>query len=275
MHRRRRAIYLVLAAVALVTLFPFIWMLITSFKSPGALFRLPPSFAPDLLFSDEPFSNYAVVLGQRNFLRYALNSSIVAGSAAAGQLLTCSLAGFAFARFDFAGKRILFAVLIATLFIPNEVTIIPEFLLMSRLNWLDTWAPLIVPSLLVGAFGTFLLTEYFKTIPPDYEEAARLDGANALQIYWHVFLPMARPALASLFVIAFINNWNELLRPVLYISSPELRTLPLALMAFETQYEADWTRLMAGAVISILPLIGIYLAAQKHIVRGFIASGIR
>lgn len=175
----------------------------------------------------------------------------------------------------FPGRAWIFGLLIGTLFVPVEVTIIPEFLLMIQLGWLDTYLPLIVPSLMVGAFGTFLLTEFFKTVPKEYEEAAIMDGANPFQVYWFVFLPVARPALASLFVVGFINNWNELLRPVLYISSPDLRTVPLALMSFEGQYESAWTLLMAGAVLSILPMVVVYLAALRYIVQGFMASGIK
>jgi multiple sugar transport system permease protein len=195
--------------------------------------------------------------------------------AALGQLVTCSLAAFAFARMRFPLKSLIFGALIFTLLIPIEITIIPEFLLMVRLGWLDTYLPLIVPSLMVGAFGTFLLTEYFKTIPPALEEAATIDGASPFGIYWSVFLPLAGPALASLFVIAFITNCNELLRPVLYIASSHLRTLPLGLTALQGQYESSWTLLMAGSVVSILPMILVYLAAQKYIIRGFVSSGLK
>ncbi len=264
-----------LLAFAFLTLFPFFWMLITSFKLPGDVFRLPPDLRPSLLWTDTPFANYSQVLFQFDFLRYAGNSLFVATTAATGQLVTCSLAGFAFARMRFPLKSVLFAALIFTLLIPVEVTIIPEFLLMVRLGWLDTYLPLIVPSLMVGAFGTFLLTEYFKTVPASLEEAATIDGASPFAIYRHIFLPLATPALASLFVIAFITNWNELLRPVLYISDRNLRTLPLGLTTLQGQYESSWTLLMAGSIISILPMILVYLAAQKYIIRGFMSSGIK
>jgi multiple sugar transport system permease protein len=268
-------LYLFLLGFAFLTLFPFLWMVITSFKLPGDVFRIPPSLVPTLLFSDDPFANYREVLFRFNFLRYAFNSFFVATLAALGQLVTCSLAAFAFARMRFPLKSLIFGALIFTLLIPIEITIIPEFLLMVRLGWLDTYLPLIVPSLMVGAFGTFLLTEYFKTIPPALEEAATIDGASPFGIYWFVFLPLAGPALASLFVIAFITNWNELLRPVLYISSSHLRTLPLGLTALQGQYESNWTLLMAGSVVSILPMILVYLAAQKYIIRGFVSSGLK
>ncbi len=269
------AVYGSLLVFAFITLFPFFWMLITSFKLPGDVFRLPPNLRPSLLWTETPFANYTQVLFQFDFLRYAGNSLFVATTAATGQLVTCSLAGFAFARMRFPLKNVLFGLLIFTLLVPIEVTIIPEFLLMVRLGWLDTYLPLIVPSLMVGAFGTFLLTEYFKTVPASLEEAATIDGASPFAIYRHIFLPLATPALASLFVIAFITNWNELLRPVLYISDRNLRTLPLGLTTLQGQYESSWTLLMAGSVISILPMILVYLAAQKYIIRGFMSSGIK
>lgn len=273
--RRTVLIYVFLVAYSLVTLVPFAWMVLTSFKEAGDVFRVPPTLVPSLLFSGEPFQNYREVLTRYSFARYALNSLFVAGTAALGQLVTCSLAGYAFARMNFRGKNFLFAVVLGTMLVPVEITIIPEFLLMVRLGWLDSYLPLIVPSLMIGAFGTFLLTEFFKTIPSELEDAAVIDGASPFGAYLRIFLPLARPALASLFVIAFITNWNELLRAVLYISDSSLRTLPLALTALQGQYEARWTLLMAGAVVSVLPMILVYLAAQKHIVRGFVSSGLK
>ena len=283
LQRRKRVLVLVgntfiyafLLAFAFLTLFPFFWMLLTSFKVPGDVFRLPPSFVPSMLLSETPFANYREVLFRFDFLRYVGNSLLVSSIAASGQLLTCSLAGFAFARMTFRLKNLLFGALIFTLLIPIEVTIIPEFLLMMRLGWLNSYLPLIVPSLMVGAFGTFLMTEFFKTFPPSLEEAATIDGANAFDIYRLIYLPLASPALASLFVVAFISNWNELLRPVLYITDRNLRTLPLGLTALQGQYESSWTLLMAGSIISILPMIVVYLLAQRYIIRGFLSSGIK
>lgn len=278
LRRRQVAVtitYLALITYGLITIIPFAWMLVTSFKPEGSVFEVPPSFFPALLFGETPFANYQEILTRFNFGRYLANSAFVSTTAALGQLVTCSLAGFAFARLNFPGRGLLFAVVLLTMLVPIEVTIIPEFLLMVRLGWLDTYLPLIVPSLMVGAFGTFLLTEFFKTVPRDLEDAATLDGAGVFGVYWHVFLPSARPALASLFVIAFITNWNELLRAVLYVSKSDLRTVPLGLTALQGQYESSWTLLMAGSVLSILPMILVYLAAQRHIVRGFVTSGLK
>ncbi len=264
-----------LLAYGALTIFPFLWMLITSFKPVGDTFKLPPSLIPSLLFTDHPFLNFELVFQERNFFRYFINSCIVAILASLGQLFTCSLAGFAFARIVFPGKKLIYVVLVTTMFVPTEVVIIPEFFLMRYLGWIDTLLPLIVPSLLVGAFGTLMMTEYFKSVPRELEEAAFIDGARAFHIFFYIYLPAARPALASLFVVAFIHNWDELLRPVLYITNNVWKTLPQALMNFVSQYESEWTLLLTGSLISTLPLLLVYLVAQKYVVQGFVHSGIK
>ncbi|SLN75021.1 carbohydrate ABC transporter permease [Roseisalinus antarcticus] len=269
------ALYAVLLAYAAITLMPFAWMLITSFKESRDVFRLPPSFVPTMLQGPEPFGNYTRVLTQHDFLLYFRNSFFVSTTAALGQMATCALAGYAFARMELPGKNVIFALILATAFVPTEVTIIPEFLLMRGLGWVDSFLPLIVPSFLVGSFGTFMLREYFASLPGEYGEAARIDGAGPFRIFWRVYLPLARPALISIFVIAFINNWDELLRPLLYLNSPELRTVPLGLMRFVGEFESEWTLLMAGSVASTLPLILIYVLGQKYVLQGFAGGGVK
>ncbi|MEM5475508.1 carbohydrate ABC transporter permease [Pacificibacter sp. AS14] len=268
-------LYSVLAVYSLVTLAPFMWMLITSFKEPSDVFKIPPSFVPSMLFSDTPFANYATVWTERSFVSFFLNSTWVAFMASIGQVFTTSLAGYAFARLELPGKNVLFAIVLATAFVPTEVTIMPEFLMMRWIGWIDTFASLIVPSFLVGAFGTFMLREYFASLPSDYADAAYVDGASPFQIFYKVYLPLAQPALVSVFVIAFINNWNELLRPLLFLNSPEKFTVPLGLMSFVNQYEASWTLLMAGSVISTVPLILIYMLTQRYILQGFVGGGVK
>ena len=269
------ALYGVLLVYAAVTLLPFAWMLITSFKESREVFRLPPSFVPTLLFGPDPLANYTEVLTRHDFLLYFRNSFFVSTTAALGQVATCALAGYAFARMHLPGKTAIFALILTTAFVPTEVTIIPEFLLMRGLGWIDTFLPLIVPSFLVGSFGTFMLREYFASLPNEYGEAARIDGAGPFRIFWRVYLPLARPALISIFVIAFINNWDELLRPLLYLNSPELRTVPLGLMRFVGEFEAEWALLMAGSVASTLPLILVYLLGQKYVLQGFAGGGVK
>jgi len=268
-------LYLVLVAYAVVALMPFAWMLVTSFKEQRDLFRVPPSFRPTLLFTDAPLHNYVEVWDRRDFVVYFRNSLIVSTLAAVGQVFTCSLAGYAFAKMTLPGKNVLFALVLATAFVPAEVTIIPEFLLMRHLGWIDTWLPLIVPSFLVGAFGTFMLREYFGALPDAYGEAAVMDGANPFQVFFRIYLPLAQPALVAIFVIAFITNWDELLRPLIFLNAPELFTVPLGLLSFFGQYEAAWHQLMAGSVISVLPLVLVYVLTQRYVLQGFMGGGIK
>lgn len=279
---RRAARYGLLAAVAFLMAFPFIWMLLTTFKSPSYLFSIPPTFYPDKLFQPGMFSNYVPLFAEHNFVRYTQNSTVVALLAAIGQLFTSSLAGFAFARLRFWGRNAFFALLLATALIPIEVTIIPEFLLALLVfdpllagNWVDTLNPLIVPSFFVGTTGTFLLREFFAQVPREIEEAAVIDGAGVFAIYRRIYLPLSLPAMTTLFLLAFINNWNALLRAVIYLKSPEMRTLPLGLMTFQGDYGTDWNLLLSGSVITIAPLIVVYIFAQRYIIEGIATTGLK
>ena len=267
--------YLILLVFAFITIFPFLWMLLTTFKSSKAIFAIPPVWIPDKLFQPGMWDNYVTVFTKHNFIRYTFNSIFVSFMAAAGQVITCSLAGFAFARMEFRYKNFLFGALLATSMVPVEVSIIPEFLMMIKLGWLNTYLPLIVPSFLTGAYGTFMLREFFANIPQDLEDAAAIDGASVFGIYYKIFLPLAGSALVTLFVLAFINNWNALLRPVFYISESHLRTLPLGLMAFKGAYESQWHLLLTGSVISIVPLLVLYIFAQRFIIEGIATTGLK
>ena len=265
-------LYILLIFVGSLTIFPFLWMVATSFKTMGEVFRIPPSFTSSTLWTDAMWDNYRTVLYRHNFLRYVLNSVIVAGSAALGQLFTCSLGGFAFARMQFRGKNLVFGVLLATMMIPVEVTIIPEYLMMLRLGWYNTYYPLIVPSMLVGSLAP-LFRGFFENIPSSIEEAAIIDGANAWQMFSRVFFPNAKPVSASLIIIAFMNNWNDLLRPVIYLESERLYTATMGLMQFKGAYGAQWHLLLAASTVSVIPLIVVYIALQKYFVSGMLTSG--
>lgn len=273
MITRRVLVYIILGAIGFVLVFPFLWMVATSFTSGRAIFRLPPRF--DLMFTPQMFDNYVTVLRDYDFILYTINSTVVAGSAALGQIITCSLAAFAFARMRFPGRRILFVLMLSTMMIPLEVTIVPEFLLMMYLGWLDSWAPLIVPSFFIGTFGTLLLKEFFENMPIDLEDAAVVDGATSFTLYRKVYMPLSKAPLATLFIIAFVNNWNELLRPLLYIDTRRLMTLTVALTTFQSEYEARWNLLLTGSVISIIPLLIVYIFMQRYIIEGMTHTGMK
>jgi len=272
---RKALIYTIAVALTIFMIFPFIWMFINTFNSEQNIFRIPPSFIPDKLFKKDMFENYITVLKKYNFMRYILNSFIVASLAALGQVFTCSMAGFAFARMRFKGSKFIFSLLLATMMIPVQVTIIPEFLLMMKLGWLDTYLPLIVPSFLTGAFGTFLYKEFFENIPQDLEDAAAIDGAGPFRMFLNVFFPLARVETVTLFIIAFMNNWNDLLRPVLYISSESLYTVTIGLTQFQSEYDAEWNYLLTGSFLSVIPLFIVYIFLQRYIVEGVTHSGIK
>ena len=265
--------YLVLAFIALIVLIPFAWMVSTSLKGRGVLTEVPPRLLPEKFF----WANYPDTLIKHHFLRYSINSIYVALTASIGTLFTCSLAGFAFARLKFFGRDVLFSILLATMMVPLQVMIIPEFLIMLKLGWLDhpLYLALIIPSWLAGAFGTFMLRQFFKPIPKDLEDAAKIDGCSIFGIYFKIFLPLAKPALATLFIFAFMTSYNNLLRPILYISSMHRMTLTIGLANFTRQYEVNENLKMVGSVITLMPLVVLYSFAQKYFVKGITLSGLK
>lgn len=272
---QKALIYTLLGIIVIIMIFPFVWMVINTFNSEESIFKVPPKIIPDKLFKKDMFENYITVLRDYNFFRYSLNSFIVASLASLGQVFTCSMAGFAFARMRFRGKNIVFAILLSTMMIPIQVTIVPEFILMMKLGWLDTFAPLIIPSFLVGTFGTFMYKEFFENIPKDLEDAAAIDGAGPLSMFLRVFFPLSIVQTITLFIIAFMNNWNDLLRPVLYISSTKLMTITMALTQFQSQYGARWNYLLTGAVLSIIPLLIVYIVLQRFVMEGITHTGLK
>lgn len=217
--------------------------------------------------------NYFYVFEVMPFARYYFNSIVVTISVLVLQLLVSSLAAFAFARLRFKGRETLFLAYLATLMIPFPVTLIPNFLLIQRLGWFDTYWALIVPSVF-SVFSTFLLRQYYRGLPLDYDEAARMDGASSLRIWWQIIMPLSAPVLATLAIFTFQAVWNEFLWPLVVTRSAEMRTIPIGLNALVGQFSTDWSPLMAGSVIALLPVLIIYLFAQNLFVRGISLSGL-
>jgi multiple sugar transport system permease protein len=268
-------LYAVLTLAGIITLFPFLWMLLNSFNSESSIFSVPPRFIPDLLGTKRAFDNYLTIFREFNWGRYTLNSLVVAGLSALGQILTCSLAGFAFAKMRFRGKNLIFALLLGTMMVPVQATIIPEFLIMMKLGWLDSYLPMIVPSALVGSFGTFMFKEFYENVPGSFIDAASIDGAGAFKIYSKIFIPMSGSQIATLFIISFMNSWNDLLRPILYVSSDQWQTVTQALTQFQSQYSARWNLILTGSVLSVLPLLVLYVFLQKYIIASSTSSGVK
>lgn len=236
-----------------------------------AVYADPPQF----IAKNPTLHNYAEIFLKYDFLRFTANSLFIATTAGLGQLFTCSLAGFAFARMRFKGKEFLFGLILATIMIPVEVVIIPEFLLMGKLGWIDTYLPMIIPSFLIGTTGVFLMRSFYENIPRELEEAAVMDGAKPFMIYWHIFLPLSRASLSALFIISFLINWNAFLRPLVYLNTKKLYTLTLGLVSFVGEFSALWNYLLAGAVISVIPIFIVYLIVQRQFIEGITSTGVK
>lgn len=251
----------VLLALALTTLAPFLWMVLASFKPLGEVESLNP------IPSDWKPENYPEVFRQISFGRYYFNSVFVSAWVTFLQCLTCSMAGYAFARLQWRGRDTVFKLYLATLMIPGVVTMIPNYTLMVRLQLLDSYMGLIVPASF-SAFGTFLMRQFMLTIHPSLDEAAVMDGANPWQIYRHVILPLARPGLLALMVFTFLGTYGSFFWPLILIKSDYLRTLPIGMLYFDSVYGKQTNLLMAASVMNIVPLIIFFIFTQKFLVKG-------
>lgn len=265
---RSALLHVFLLAGSAIMLTPFLWMLSTSLKEPSQIFTYPPQWIPDPIV----WENYRSAFEGLPFGRFYLNSLIVATSITFLQLLGSSLAAFAFARLRFPGRDAVFLLYLATLMIPFQVTMIPNFILVRWLGWFDTYQALILPPAF-SAFSTFLLRQYFRGIPIDLDEAARIDGASSLRIWAQVIVPLSGPVLAALAIFVFLQSWNDFLWPLVVTNSNEMRTLPVGLAAFQGQYSVRWNLLMAASVIAMLPVLIVYIIGQKWFVRGITLTG--
>ena len=262
--------YALLIFGALIMAGPFVWMISTSLKEPADQFS--KTFIPDPV----TLKNYTGLWDALPFTRLIWNSFKIASLSTLGQLLTCSMAGFAFAAVKFRGRNALFVLLLVTLMIPFQVTLIPNFIIYRFLGLYGTQIPLYLPAFLGGAFGTFLLRQYFLTIPGELAEAARIDGASLWTIYWRIYLPLARPALAALAIFTFLFSWNDLFGPLIYLPSDlEKTTLPVGLALFQAQYSGRWAVMMAGVTVSIAPIVIVFFFAQKQFIEGIALSGVK
>lgn len=263
--------YLLLVLTAVTMLFPFYWMVATSFKTEARVFAFPPEWVPNPPILD----NYRYIFAELPFTRYVLNSLKVSLLWTLGVVLSSSLAAYAFARVRFRGRDTLFMITLAALMIPGQITMIPLYVVMARIGWVDTQLPLIVPAYFGSAFGIFLLRQYFLTIPQELNDAAKIDGCSHFGIYWRIMMPLSKAVLATLALLAFMGSWNDLLGPIIYLYREQLFTLPLALTRFRSQYFTQWANMMAGATVSLVPILVIFLFTQQYFVRGVVLSGLK
>lgn len=261
-------VLLILGAATMVI--PFLWMLSTSLKSEQQAYLFPPVWIPNPIM----WSNYRATWEALPFNLFLLNSAIVSILVTLGQLLTCSLGAFAFARLRFPWREQLFVLYLATIMVPFQVIMIPLFILVRELQWLDSYPGLIVP-MIFSAYGTFLLRQFFKTIPFELEDAAKIDGCSYWRIYWNIMLPLSKPALATLGIFVFMWSWNNFLWPLLVVNSLEMKTLPLGLAYFLGQYTIYWNLLMVGATIALLPILVIFFFAQRYFIEGITLTGLK
>ena len=264
------------AALILLTMLfvaPLLWMFSTSLKPNFQTTQFPPSWIPKT-FSGEGYSTILTTSTQTPVLRWFLNSMIAATANALLILITASMAAYALARMSFRGKRIMFALIVATLFIPQFVFLIGNYLIVDSFGWLDTLLAVIVPGA-AGAFGVFFLRQFFLSLPAELEEAALIDGANRFQIFTRIILPLSKAPLATLGVLSFLTNWNDFLWPVYVLFSPQNLTLPPGLKILQGAYTTDYTVIMTGGMIASIPVLILYVFAQKYIIQGVSRSGLK
>ncbi|MBK8048754.1 MAG: carbohydrate ABC transporter permease [Anaerolineales bacterium] len=262
--------YLLLAIGGAVMVVPFLWMLTTSLKAPGAALTVPPEIIP----SQPTLESYRRVMETVPLARMFGNSLVVTVISVTSQLITSLMAAYAFSRMQWRGRNAVFLLYLATLMVPSQVTITPLFIMMQRIGWVDTYQGIFAPGL-VSAFGTFLLRQAMLSVPREYEEAAFLDGGNHWTVFRHVVVPMIGPAIATLAVFAMMSSWNNFLWPLFITRDERLMTLPVGLALLHGRFTTDWSMVMAGAVISITPIILAYLVAQRAFVRGVALSGLK
>jgi ABC-type glycerol-3-phosphate transport system permease component len=262
--------YAVLSLGALFMLFPIFWMVTTAFKSEAEIFAAPIRWLPEALH----WENFTVPLTEKPFARWFLNSILIASSVTLGNLLISSLAGFGFAKYRFPGRGMLFVLILATFMIPLQVTMIPLFFIVKGLGWVNSYWGLIVP-IMVDAFGIFLMRQFIDDIPNDYMDQARIDGAPELRIWWSVILPMTWPILSALGILTFLTSFDELLWPLILVTSDEMRTVPLGLATFENTYQTIYNQLMAMALLAMIPVFIVFVVFQRRIIQGVTFTGLK
>jgi multiple sugar transport system permease protein len=263
-------LYLVLLLGALTMVTPLLWMLVTSLKPLEDVFKWPP-----LAFQSRPvWSNYRDIWEVVPFSRYLANTFLVSVARTAGVLVTSSLAGYAFARLRFPGRDALFLAYLGTIMVPGQVTMIPSFIVMRELGWLDTYLALIIPWLF-SPFATFLMRQYFLTLPHSLEDAAAIDGAGLFTAFRRIALPLSMPALATVAVFTFLTSWNDFLWPLIVTNSRDVRVVSVGLTEFQDLYYTDWPLLMAASLVAVVPVLVLYVFAQRYFVAGIATTGIR
>lgn len=267
------AAYLLLALVAVVALGPFVYMISYSLRTPVDAMRYPPTLLPN----PPTLDGYRLALGSWPVWRLLWNSVSISVLFTFGMVLSCAMGAYAFARIPFRGREPIFALLLATMMVPGQVRLIPSYVLFNWLGWIDTHLPLIVPAWFAAPFGLFMLRQFFRTLPTELEDAATIDGASRLRIFWQVILPLSGPALATLAILTFMASWNRVLEPLIFINTRDKLPLTASLVYLTGQFaEAEWfVARMALSTLTVIPLVVIYFFAQRYFVRGIVLTGMK
>jgi ABC-type glycerol-3-phosphate transport system permease component len=270
---KRLAIYAILILGGVIVAAPFVWTLSTSLKTPQEVSSFPPRLIPDPI----AWSNYPEALSSQPFGRWFLNTVFVVAVSTFGTVMSCSVVAFAFARLRWPGRNLCFLILLATMMLPDQVTLIPTFVIFRQVGWVNTFAPLVVPAFFArNAFYVFLLRQFFMTIPLELDDAARLDGASHFGIYWHIVLPLSKPALAVTALMFAQFKWKEFLAPLIYLNNSEMYTVAIGLRTFiNADYGTEWQLAMAANIVFMVPLILVFFFAQKYFIQGVVITGVK
>ena len=267
---RRVLLYIVLILIAVIMVVPFLWMLSTSLKTQYDAVKIPPVWIPD----PPQWENYVKLFTEQPMFQFMLNTIKIVFFVVLGQLFFSSLAAYSFARISFKGRNVVFFFYIATLMVPGQVTMIPTYLMFAKAGLTDNHLALILPAFF-SAFGVFLLRQFFMSLPRELEEAAEIDGCNPFMTYWRIMLPLVVPAMLTLGVFTLMNTWNDYMGPLIYLSSPEKYTMTLGIAYFKGVYTTQWNLVMAGSIVSVVPILIVYLCAQKYFIEGIAFSGVK
>jgi ABC-type glycerol-3-phosphate transport system permease component len=265
------AIHGVLIAGLVLVFFPIAWAVSTSLKNPGDIFLFPPTWIPNPI----RWQNYVQAMTTADFGRYFLNTTFITLVDIVAKVTSCSLVAFSFARLRWWGRDVLFIVMISTLMLPQQVTLIPQYIIYRQLGWIDTFMPLIVPNLFGGPFFTFLLRQFFLSIPTDLDDAARIDGCSSWGVYWRIILPLSRPALMMVAIYVFNITWNDFFGPLIYLHNRNNYTISLGLQAFQTQSGPEWHLIMAASLVAMLPVLILFFFGQRYFIQGVVFSGVK
>ena len=275
LYRKHPAInglfYILLVFFAILFMMPLFWMVSTSLKSSGEIFSIPPQWIPEKL----EWSNYLDAINSFPFVRYAANSIFITTASIIGGVLSSAYVAYGFAKLKWPGKDKWFLLMLATMMVPSQITMIPLFIMYSELGWINTYLPFIVPSFLGSPFFIFLFRQFYLSIPHELSEAARIDGANDFVIWRRIYLPLTKPAMATTAIFLFMFSWNDFMGPLIYLHDPKLFTLQLGLRNFQQQYGTRWHVLMAASLLVAIPSIALFLSFQKYFVRGASVSGVK